>query len=416
MKSENVRLLASTDSLDPVWFISVYQNLLISLPLCAGIPLDLLAPFLLKCEYRSLEPQEQLLSPGQVNQYLYVVVSGQLSAHVNAIEWEKGFRLLPGELVGEVSIIDNLPPTAYVTATQTSLLLCIHETVLWSDFILIPGAARNMLLQIMKRVRARNLAVQKAVEQNLRLEHLEKELQIAQDLQASMLPQQPLFPSYPQIEVDAMMKPAKEIGGDFFDAFELDTGRICVAIGDVAGKGVPAALFMVRSITVLRTEMLRSKDLLQTITAMNVALSQDNPQCMFVTLMICVLDVSSGQLQYVNGGHNRPLLGNSGNRFCYLKQPAGILVGINPYAIYQASTLYLQPMDTFILYTDGVTEANNPAQDEFTEPRLLDFMNRQGQHSASGIVTEIYATVQDFASGAEQSDDLTLLVLRYLGS
>ncbi|MCF7987706.1 MAG: SpoIIE family protein phosphatase [Methylovulum sp.] len=416
MKSENVRLLASTDSLDPVWFISAYQNLLVSLPLCAGIPLDLLVPFLLKCEYRSLEPQDQLLSPGQVNQYLYVVVSGQLSAHVNAIEWEKGFRLLPGELVGEVSIIDNLLPTAYVTATQTSLLLCIHETVLWSDFILIPGAARNMLLQIMKRVRARNLAVQKAVEQNLRLEHLEKELQIAQDLQASMLPQQPLFPSYPQIEVDAMMKPAKEIGGDFFDAFELDAGRICVAIGDVAGKGVPAALFMVRSITVLRTEMLRSKDLLQTITAMNVALSQDNPQCMFVTLMICVLDVCSGQLQYVNGGHNRPLLGNSGNRFCYLEQPAGILVGINPYAIYQTSTLYLQPMDTFILYTDGVTEANNPAQDEFTEPRLLDFINRQGQHSASGIVTEIYATVQDFASGAEQSDDLTLLVLRYLGS
>lgn len=416
MEHENVKRLASTNSLDPVWCIATYQNLLVSLPLCADIPLNLLEPFFLKCEYRCLEPRDQLLSPGQVNQYLYVVVSGQLSAHVNVAEWEKGFRLLPGELVGEVSIIDNLSPTAYVTATQSSLLLCIHETVLWSDFILIPGAARNMLLQIIKRVRARNLAVQKAVEQNLRLEHLEKELQIAQDLQASMLPQQPLFPSYPQVDVDAMMKPAKEIGGDFFDAFELDAGRICVAIGDVAGKGVPAALFMVRSITILRTEMLRSKDLLQTITAMNVALSQDNPQCMFVTLMICVLDVSSGQLQYVNGGHNRPLLGSSDNRFCYLEQPAGILVGINPYAVYHISTRYLQPMDTLILYTDGVTEANNPEQDEFTEPQLLDFINQQARQAASDIVTEIYTAVQAFASGAEQSDDLTLLVLRYFGN
>ena len=230
-----------------------------------------------------------------------------------------------------------------------------------------------------------------------------------------MLPQQPFFPAHPQADVDALMRPAKEVGGDFFDAFPLDAERICVAIGDVAGKGVPAALFMVRTITVLRTEMLKTRDLQQIISAMNAILSQDNPQCMFVTLMICVLDISNGQLQYVNGGHNRPLFGNSVSGFDYLEQPPGILVGINPKAVYQIATRYLNPGDMLILYTDGVTEANNPAQEEFTEPRLLTFINQQEEQTAGGIVTKIRNAVYDFASGAEQSDDLTLLVLRYLG-
>jgi len=404
------------DSLDPALFVPANQALLISLPLCVDIPFHLLEPFFLKCEYKRLQCREVLLSPGQANLYLYVLLSGQLTVHIESLESEKGlFKVLPGEFVGEVSIIDNLAPTAYVAASQDSLLLCIQETVLWSNFFQIPGAARNMLRQIAGRMRASNIAIQKSLEQTLRLEHLEKELCIAQEIQASMLPQQPFFPNHPQVEVDAMMKSAKEVGGDLFDAFPLDAERICVAIGDVAGKGVPAALFMVRSITILRTEMIKTRDLLQTISALNATLSQDNPQCMFVTLMICVLDMSNGQLQYVNGGHNRPLFGNPGNGFHYLEQPAGILVGINPRAVYQVATRNLNPEDILILYTDGVTEANNPAQEEFTDPRLLAFINQQEEQAASRIVTKIRDAVHDFAAGAEQSDDLTLLVLRYLG-
>jgi sigma-B regulation protein RsbU (phosphoserine phosphatase) len=411
-----VESLESADYLDPARFVGDNQDLLISLPLCADIPFCLLEPFFLKCEFKHLQFREVLLSPGQANFYLYVLLSGQLTVHIDSLESEKGFQVLPGEFVGEVSIIDNLAPTAYVAASEDSLLLCIHETVLWSDFFKIPGAARNMLRQIAGRMRARNIAIQKSLEQTLRLEHLEKELCIAQEIQASMLPQQPFFPNHPQVEVDAMMKSAKEVGGDLFDAFPLNAERICVAIGDVAGKGVPAALFMVRTITLLRTEMMKTRDLLQTISAMNATLSQDNPQCMFVTLMICVLDMSNGQLQYVNGGHNRPLFGNPGNGFHYLEQPAGILVGINPRAAYQVAIRYMNPGDMLILYTDGVTEANNPAQEEFTDPRLLAFINQQEEQTASSIVTKIRDAVHDFAAGAEQSDDLTLLVLRYRGN
>ena len=406
---------AFADSLDSITFVSAHQDLLTTLPICAGIPFHLLEPFLLQCEYKRLNLGELLLSPGQANHYIFLLLSGQLAIHIDTLASNQGFFIQPGEMVGEVSIIDGLAPTAYVNALEDSLIMAIHETVLWSNFIQIPGAARNLLRQIAVRMRARNAAIQKSVEQTLRLEHLEKELQIAQDLQASMLPCRPLFSKHPQVDVDALMKPAKEVGGDFFDAFPLDAERVCIAIGDVAGKGIPAALFMVRSITVLRTEMLKTKDLLQTIHAINQILSDDNELCMFVTLMIGVVDLGSGRLQYVNGGHNRPLFGNFNDGFHFLEQPSGILVGIDPQAVYQIAERNLSPGDMLILYTDGVTEAMNPAQEEFTEHNLLEFVNGQSEQSAGDMIAGIQRAVQDFASTAEQSDDLTLLALCYRG-
>ena len=393
--------------------VAKYRQTLVALPLFAGIPDDLLEQFLYQCEYRCIRSWEQLLSPGQVNLYLYVLLSGQLNAHVNEHEADKGFRILPGEFVGEVSIVDNQPPTSYVTAALDSLLLCIPESLLWAEFIMLPEAARNMLKQIIKRVRARNQAVQKSLEQALRLEMLDKELLIAQQLQTSMLPQPPLFPGMANIDAAAFMLPAKVVGGDLYDAFVLDERRICFAIGDVAGKGIPAALFMMRSITVLRSEMMLTKDLRQTMRAVNNTLSQDNPHSMFVTLMVCVLDLHSGELQYANGGHNRPLLGSPAQGFYYLEQPKGILMGIAPDAEYEVARHSLQPGDMLVLYTDGVTEACNPAQAEFSEPGLLDFMNQRQALSAGAALDGILAAVQEFAAGAEQSDDLTLLVVRY---
>jgi sigma-B regulation protein RsbU (phosphoserine phosphatase) len=392
-----------------------HRDLLASLLLCSGIPFSWLEPFFRKCEFQQLPPKSPLLSPGIPNHYLYVLLSGELVVHMEATDYEKGLQVLPGEFVGEISIIDSLAPTAYVTAVQESLLLCIPETVLWSEFFHIPGAARNLLRQIAERMRSRNLIIQKSLEQALRLEHLEKELRIAQDIQTSILPPQPFFPLHPKADVDAIMKPAKEVGGDFFDAFPLDEDRICVAIGDVAGKGVPAALFMMRSITVLRNEMMKTQDLRQTISAMNIILSSDNPMLMFVTLMICVLDVSSGHLQWVNGGHNPPLYGNPSGGFRYLKQPSGILVGVEPETGFEIAALDMSPGDMLILYTDGVTEANNPSLEDFSTERLLNLLNQDAERNSSSVVAKIHDAVKDFAATAEQSDDLTLLVLRYVG-
>ena len=160
-----VEPLTPADSLDSARFVPANQAILASLPLFKDIPFHLLEPFFLKCEYRRLQCRELLLSPEHANSYLYVLLSGQLTIHIDYLESESGFHVQPGEIIGEVSVIDGRVPMAYVVASQDSLLLCIHEAVLWSDFFQIPGAARNMLRQVAGRMRDRNIPILKALEQ-----------------------------------------------------------------------------------------------------------------------------------------------------------------------------------------------------------------------------------------------------------
>jgi sigma-B regulation protein RsbU (phosphoserine phosphatase) len=404
-----------TGNLDPETFVSANRALLSALPLCEGIAFDLFEPFFLKCAYRRLYPGDLLLSPGVPNHHLYLLLSGEIEIYIDFVGSTKKFTVAVGEMVGEVSIIDGLAPTGFVAATAESVLLAIHESVLWSELFRIPGSARNLLRQLARRMRERNLAIQKSVEQTLRLEHLEKELRIAHDLQASMLPMRPLLPRHSAVSVDALMEPAKEIGGDFYDAFALNEHTVCVAIGDVAGKGVPAALFMVRCITLLRTQMMQSRDLLQTIHAVNAMLCDDNPTCMFVTMMVCLVDVRQARLDYVSGGHNPALFGNFVDGFEFLAKPGGILLGIDPNATFESCSRTLHAGDVLVMYTDGITEAMSPVKEEFSDSRLLDFLKSQPEQPVGELVRGIQQAVRAFAAGAEQSDDLTLLALGFSG-
>ncbi len=401
--------------LDPESFIANHHDLIASSPLLADAPTEQLRAMLLKCRYQRLPKGELLISPKHVNNHLHVLLSGELIAHIHAGSLENGFSIPSGEFVGEVSFIDNQAPTSYVTAANDSLLLSIPDTIFWTEFLTIPGLSKNLLRLINTRTRARNQALQKTLEQAMRLKLLENELRIAQELQANILPESPLFPHLSGLEVDAVMKPAKEVGGDLYDAFALDQEHICLAIGDVAGKGVPAALFMMRAITILRHEMLTKLDLLHAIRKMNEVLCDKNPQCMFLTLMVFVFNTHSGELQYANGGHNPPILGSFGQGFDLLKQPKGMLLGINPRADFQLAAINLKPGDMLIAYTDGITEANNPQLEEYSEERFINLLNSQSDQPISQLLNHVIDDVQNFAAGAEQSDDLTLLILRYTG-
>ncbi len=401
--------------LAPAEFIAGHRARLAALPLFADLPFARLEPLLLRCEYRRLPAGTVLLSPGEANRHLYLLLSGELIVHLESLASDKGFRIDAGEFVGEVSIIDGMPPTAYVSAARDCLVIAIPEALLWANLLRVPGTARNLLRQIATRLRARNAAMQKSLEENLRLEHLRKELRVAQELQAGMLPRSPLFPGTAAIDAQGRMTPAKAVGGDFFDAFALDAEHLCLAIGDVAGKGIPAALFMVRAMTQLRTEMLRGHDARAAIQALNEFLSEDNPLCMFVTLMIGVIDLRHGRLHYVNGGHNRPLFGSPASGFRYLDQPQGVLVGVDPGAVYEPAARDLQPGETLILYTDGITEAENALAEQFGETRLLEVVDGNRDLGADALVERVCAAVREFTAGAEPSDDLTILAVRYLG-
>ncbi len=375
-----------------------------------------LEPLMELCEQWDLQPGSTLLEPGQENHHLFLLLQGALSVHIDKADAEGGFLILPGECVGEISIIDGQLTTAYVLARDPSRILAIPEQVLWNDFFKNPTIARNFMELVSRRFRARNQVMQEALEQKLRLEHLQRELSIAHDIQANMLPRDdPLWSRHPQLDIQASMTPASEVGGDFYDSFPLDDQRVCLAIGDVSGKGIPAALFMVRTMTLLREAMLRSDDLTAAVGDVNDKLCRDNDRCMFTTLFVGVVDIDNGRFRFVNAGHNRPLFGDGQGHFEFLDAPPGVLVGINERARYQMGERRLAPGETVVMYTDGVTEAADRNGDLYSDQRFRELLNATDVSSAPQAVDVIQRDVRDFVQGAPPSDDLTLLVLRYRG-
>jgi sigma-B regulation protein RsbU (phosphoserine phosphatase) len=381
------------------------------LPLFRGLPFSAVEALAGFCEIRSYAAGEQLLAPGQPNDRLFLLIDGRLRVHIDRPDSPAGIEIGPGECAGEVSIIDGKPATAYVIAAEPSRLLLVPEARFWDELIRYPGVARNFMRLSADRFRARNELVRQAVEEHLRYESLQKELAIAAQIQVSMLPHD--LDVGPDVDLFAQMLPARHVGGDFYDVFRIGEDSFYVAVGDVAGKGIPASLFVVRAMTMLRTEMLKRQSVEAAIAAWNRALCRDNDQCMFVTLAIVVFDRPSGRGRYVSAGHNALALGVGGQGFRLLPQAPGILAGIDEDAQYRAVDLELGSSDTLVLYTDGITEAMNPAMDLFTDRRLLDALNAAPVLSPAEAGARLTGAVEAFADGADQSDDLTLVVVRF---
>jgi sigma-B regulation protein RsbU (phosphoserine phosphatase) len=249
------------------------------------------------------------------------------------------------------------------------------------------------------------------------LARLERELDAARTLQLGMVPQSfpPPGPAFPW-DIHARMEPAREVGGDLYDVFSTADGSLCFFIGDVAGKGMPAALFMARTKSIIRivTEMMPSPGArpkpADIITRVNRELCLNNDGMMFVTLFLGLLDPTSGTLAYCNAGHNRPYrLG--GGKVAAIEDAAGIILGVEPNASYTTGTLTLAPDDQVFLYTDGVTEAFNSADEPFTEDRLQDVLAGH-QHSCAETVEAVGSAVADFVGAAPRSDDIAMLALR----
>jgi sigma-B regulation protein RsbU (phosphoserine phosphatase) len=382
--------------------------------LFAGVPPETLYPLICRCEVRTLAPGDVLLAPGQINRNLYLLLDGRLDVRIDRIDSEQGFVIAPGECTGEISVVDCRPATAFVLAAVPSRVLVLTEGDIWEGVFKIPAVARNFMRLFADRFRARNEAMQRGLEQQLRYEHLQKELAIAHDIQLGMLPRS--LDLEPEVDVAAEMIPAQQVGGDFFDAFPISEAGYCVAIGDVSGKGVPAALFMVRTMTLLRGEMLKDQPLEQAVSRLNAMLCEENPTCMFATLIIGILNEQNGRFDYVNAGHDAVVYGPQGRDFRQLPPPRGILVGINASATYEVATVHLRRGDVLLMYTDGVTEAMNPERRLFSFGRLIDCLAEAPAESAGELGTRVQHAVRAFAAGAAPSDDLTYLILRYLGA
>ncbi|MDR3090842.1 MAG: SpoIIE family protein phosphatase [Clostridiales bacterium] len=252
------------------------------------------------------------------------------------------------------------------------------------------------------------------------------ELKIAGAIQSSMLPRNfSLFP-----EMYAVMKPAKAVGGDFYDFFMTDDDHLAVLIADVSGKGIPAAMFMVVARTLLKNiAQLGGWSPKRVFEIVNASLCENNDTCMFVTVFMGYLEISTGRFSYVNAGHNPPIIRRGGGEeggFLARRQepkntgqgewlrssrPGFVLAGMED-TVYTQEETTLAPGDTLFMYTDGVTEAANGGGELFSEARLMRAFNAGREDAPQKLITGIQAEVERFASGAEQADDITMLALK----
>ena len=244
---------------------------------------------------------------------------------------------------------------------------------------------------------------------------LHKELEVASNIQKSIVPRKfPPFPERKDFEILAAMTPAKEVGGDFFDFFLIDAERLGFVIGDVSGKGVPAALFMAVSRTLLKATALRGVPPEQCLEAMNQVLTSESVSNMFVTVFYGILNTRTGEVAYCNGGHNPPYILRGGGRIEAMEMTGGLVLGVFGKATYEAKQIMLQAGDGLFLYTDGITEAMDGDNNEFTEGRLEHCLKRWHGSPMGELIQRVISEVKTFANGAPQADDMTMLVLRYL--
>jgi sigma-B regulation protein RsbU (phosphoserine phosphatase) len=245
-------------------------------------------------------------------------------------------------------------------------------------------------------------------------ERIESELKIARDIQMSMVPKTfPPFPNRPEFDLYATLIPAREVGGDFYDFFFIDDNHLCFAIGDVSGKGIPAALFMAVTRTLFRTTASKVSRPDSILSLLNLEMCQNNDTCMFVTVFCAVLDIRTGEVEYSNGGHNLPYLISHGET-APLKNTGGMALGFTESVTYRTEKIVLRTGDGLFLYTDGVTEAMDEEGNQFSEPCLAEFLHQANGSSATEIIRGAVDQVKNHSGGAPQSDDITALTLKYL--
>ncbi len=246
-----------------------------------------------------------------------------------------------------------------------------------------------------------------------KLVSLQNELDVASKIQQAILPTS--FPEGEGFEVYGNMAPARNVGGDFFDVINLENGRLGLAVADVSDKGVPAALFMMSSRTLLKGAVVGMGTPGAVLSEVNDLLNENNETFMFVTLIYAVFDPLSGLLTYANGGHCNPLLVHADGTSEELPLTGGIALGVMPKLEYSESSTTLEPGDTLVLYTDGVSEAMNSDGEEFGVDRLRKIFVDHSSSSAREANEAVLQAVNDFAGGHPQSDDVTCLVLRRPG-
>jgi len=245
-------------------------------------------------------------------------------------------------------------------------------------------------------------------------ERLEGELKMGSRIQSGMLPHEfPPFPDRKDFDIFASMKPAKEVGGDFYDYFFIDDDHLCMVIADVSGKGVPAALFMMVSKAVIQSVGGMCKTPAEILNKANETICANNQEEMFVTVWIGILELSTGKLTAANAGHEYPAIKQPGEKFELLNDDHGFVVGGMKGVKYKEYEVQLKPGAKIFVYTDGIAEATDANNEQFGTERMIEALNKNQEAKPEEVLEEVNSAVADFVKEAEQFDDMTMLCMEY---
>jgi len=408
----------------PMSFIS-------QVPLFAELPSDEIANLVRALEPSFYQVDTILFYEGERGDRFYIVLEGQI-AIIKALGTPDE-RLLglrgAGEFVGEMSLLnrDGLRTASacvYDDATVLELTRADFDAMLYRH----PTLAYEMLRVMSRRLReSHETSMRDLQEKNRRLEQayadlqaaqakiieqetLARELQLAREIQESMLP--PTIPQLPGYDIGARMVAARMVGGDFYDIFPLDADTLAIAIGDVSGKGVPAALFMTLVCSQLRAEAARAASPEEVLRSVNRQLGIRNATGMFVTVLYCVLHLPTRTLTFVRAGHDLPLVYDAAGVQVPIThrpgQPLGLFLAIH----LDTQTIIIPPGGLLLLYTDGVTEAIDAQGTQFGQERLQAVLQEKRSPMAQMLCEQLIETLSSYQSGLPQADDITLVALR----
>jgi len=266
------------------------------------------------------------------------------------------------------------------------------------------------LLEVLSIHAALALERSQLLEVAIQKQRMDQALRLAHDIQMNFLPRNlPSFSNAGAIDLHATLIPAQEVGGDLYDYFHIDDEQLFFVIGDVAGKGVPAALFMAVTKTLIKAFARSGLQPHEVLTAVNKELCLNNDSCTFVTLFCGILNTTTTELRYANAGHNPPFLVSKTGEVQFIQMPDGMAVGILENAKFQPATITLRPHDSLLLYTDGITEAINSNTILFSEERLEQAIRALHKGSSQEIIEGILERVRNFCEGQPQADDITVM-------
>lgn len=397
-----------------------------------------------------LDPGEILVQQGEASDAAFFVNQGTVSVYAETLFGSVPLATVHApQLIGEIGVLADLPRTASVKAVTPSKVYRISRPELLQIGRKTPDLLLFIIGQMGRQLDAVNRAVSLYTNALAALERREFDSRILEQLEnpppqlaefsaafhrfasqildkrrqhdemaSAAIIQQSFLPKTSNLaaiegvlELHAEMRPAREVGGDFYDFFMLDADHFAIAIGDVCGKGIAASLFMAVVVTVLRTAAREEKDVASTISRANSLLCRDNASSMFATAFYAVLNLRSGVLEYCNCGHNAPLLLFSSGEirsFPATGLPLALFADRTP----TMASVTLNYSDTLVLFTDGVTEAMNLSKEEFGEAAFIETLAGSRDRPVAKIISHIFSTVDSFSQGAEQTDDITCIAIR----